>query len=110
MKAFHCDSVQNFISACCDWFEYCEDGLSFRFICDGNECSFVIRDVEFADLLTYPLDDYSDKAFRKVLSFLMPHFRYEGNTFSLVLSEHDQVILYLSSDLYHHFLNLLANG
>lgn len=110
MKAFHCDSVQNFISVCCDWFEYCENGVSFRFISDGSDCHFIIRDGEMADFLVYPFDDYSDKAFRKVLSFLLPHFRDEGNSFSLVLSEDDHVFLYLSSNLYHHFLDLLAHG
>lgn len=110
MKAFHCDSVQNFISACCDWFEYVGDGLSFRFICDGSEYSLVIRYPDLAYFLIYPFDENAEKVFRKVLSLLMPHFRDEGNTFSLVLSEDDPVVLYLSSNLYHHFLDLLANG
>lgn len=110
MKSLHCDSVDSFISACCDWFEYCENGLSFRFISDGREYSYVIGYSDLAYFLVYPFDDYSEKAFRKVLSSLMPHFRDEGNTFSLVISEDDHVILSLSSNLYHQFLRLLANG
>lgn len=106
----YCSSVQNFISACCDWFEIVEGGVSFRFVDKHyNETFFLLTSAEFAEFLTYDLlrkDHLSETAFKKVLSNILPHVHSVDNLIWLFLQKNPTITLDFSHDLFRQLLKI----
>lgn len=106
----YCSSLQDFISACCGWFDIVEGGVSFRFVdrC-YNDTFFLLTSAEFADFLTYDIlknDHFSEAAFKKVLSYILPNFHCVDNLIWLDLKKYPVITLDFSYDLYKKFLNI----
>lgn len=109
-KELYCSSVQEFISACCDWFEIVEGGVSFRYFDkDFNETFFLLTSAEFAEFLTYDLlrkDHFSETAFKKVLSNILPHVYSVDNIIWLSLQKNPAITLDFSYDLFKQLLKI----
>lgn len=109
-KEFYCSNVQEFISACCDWFEIVEGGVSFRFVDKRlNETFFLLTSAEFSEFLTYDMlrnDHYSETAFKKVLSNILPHFRFVSSYAWLPLQKYPNITLDFSCDLFSELLKI----
>lgn len=109
-KEFNCSSLQDFISACCDWFEIVEGGVSFRFVDKHyNETFFLLTSAEFSEFLTYDLlrhNHLSESAFKKVLSNILPHV-YSVDTLNwLSLQKYPSITLDFSHDLFRQLLKI----
>lgn len=109
-KELYCSSVQEFVSACCAWFEIVEGGVSFRFVDkDLNETFFLLSSAEFAEFLTYDLlrnDHLSESAFKKVLSNILPNFRFVSEFAWLPLQKYPSITLDFSRDLFRQLLKI----
>lgn len=109
-KEFYCSTLQEFISACCDWFEIVEGGVSFRFVDkDLNETFFLLTSAEFAEFSTYDFmrkDHFSETVFKKVLSNILPHIRFAGNIIWLSLQKYPSITLDFSHDLFRQLLKI----
>lgn len=106
----YCQSLQDFISACCDWFEIVEGGVSFRFVDRHfNDSFFLLSSSEFAEFLTYDIlknDHLSESAFKKVLFNILPHIHFGSNIQWLSLQKYPAITLDFSTDLLRQLLRI----